>query len=72
MALVAASTARFSPEPKADAHQGVTLAFHDGLHVRKVDVDVPGFGDEVRDPLDPHPQDIVRFLQGCFDAGFTF
>ena len=58
IAACAASTARFSPRP-ADAHEGRAGLAHDRPHVREVEVDEPGDGDEVGDALHALAEDVV-------------
>ena len=59
----AASPARFSPSPTADAHQRRAGVAHDRAHVGEVEVDDPGHGDQVGDALDALAKDVVGHLE---------
>ena len=55
----AASSARFSPLARADAHQRRAGLAHDRPHVGEVEVDEAGNRDQVGDPLDALAQHVV-------------
>ena len=53
----------------ADAHEGRAGGLHDRAHVREVEIDQAGHGDEVGDPLYALAQDVVRHAEGVEDGG---
>jgi hypothetical protein len=68
MAWRAASTARFSPLAPADPHEGRAGVLHDRPDVGEVEVDEPGDGDDVADPLNALAEDVVDDLERVEDA----
>ena len=59
MACLAATPKRSLASANANAHMRYALAFHDGLNVRKVQIDQAGHRDQVRNALDTLAQHIV-------------
>src|SRR5579875_2018917 len=53
----------------ADGHQRRARLGHDGLHIREVEVDQAGLGDQLRDALDALPQHIVHDHEGGLQRG---
>ena len=69
IACRAASTARFSPDRAADAHERRAGVLHDRAHVGEVEVDESGHGDDVADALDALAEHVVDDAEGVEDAG---
>ena len=72
MAILAASTARFSPLPRPIASQAGPGVVEDGLHVGEVDVDLAGNRDHLGDGLDALVEDGVGHLQSVFPSERLF
>ena len=69
MAFCAASMVRLRSAGGGRAHDGVSHAGHDGLHVGEVAVDDAGDGDDVGDSLHALTKNVVGDAEGFEEAG---